>query len=302
MLRIFRVDHKNELTIQDPRLMYIDVTKDTNIKQEYIKKKVPKIRDTTFPLYLENYVLWNENELIMKSIKNDDEITVAESELYKAFYGYYETRDVPVVVFYLNDEELEFLKSKNKARNIRGLIMKSIKNDDELEVEEPEISKAFYGYYETRDVPVVVFYLNEEELEFLKSKNKARNIRYEFFDENEPGAGTSRWLLFPGRIDMGYHYVSTYGLIMQDIEEEPRMFYFTENDRLFCGTRSMSISTIEVKDILDCPQSQYDISEKVYNFDTHRDRAMYASKIDTEFLAKHLGVPLKFLDQTFMPE
>ena len=81
---------------------------------------------------------------------------------------------------------------------------------------------------------------------------------------------------------------------MQDIEEEPRMFYFTENDRLFCGTRSMSISTIEVKDILDCPQSQYDISEKVYNFDTHRDRAMYASKIDTEFLAKHLGVPLKF--------
>ena len=244
MLRIFRVDHKNELTIQDPRLMYIDVTKDTNIKQEYIKKKVPKMKNTSFPLYLENYILWNE----------------------------------------------------------RGLIMKSIKNDDELEVEEPEISKAFYGYYETRDVPVVVFYLNEEELEFLKSKNKARNIRYEFFDENEPGAGTSRWLLFPGRIDMGYHYVLTYGLIMQDIEEEPRMFYFTENDRLFCGTRSMSISTIEVKDILDCPQSQYDISEKVYNFDTHRDRAMYASKIDTEFLAKHLGVPLKFLDQTFMPE
>ena len=244
MLRIFRVDHKNELTIQDPRLMYIDVTKDTNIKQEYIKKKVPKIRDTSFPLYLENCILWNE----------------------------------------------------------RGLIMKSIKNDDELEVEEPEISKAFYGYYETRDVPVVVFYLNEEELEFLKSKNKARNVRYEFFDEDGPGKSLVRWLLFPGRIEMGLHYVLTFALRVQDIEEEPRMFYFTENDRLFCGTRSMSIGTIEVKDILDCPQSQYDISEKVYNFDTHRDRAMYASKIDTEFLAKHLGVPLNFLDQTFMPE
>ena len=132
MLRIFRVDQKNELTIQDPRLMYIDVTKDTNIKQEYIKKKVPKIRDTTFPLYLENYVLWNENELIMKSIKNDDEITVAESELYKAFYGYYETRDVPVVVFYLNDEELEFLKSKNKARNIRYEFLMKMNLEKEL--------------------------------------------------------------------------------------------------------------------------------------------------------------------------
>ena len=244
MLRIFRVDHKKELTIQDPRLMYIDVTKDTNIKQEYIKKKVPKMRNSPFPLYLENYVLWNEN----------------------------------------------------------GLMMKSIKNDDELEVEESELPKAFYGYYETRDVPVVAFYLNDEELEFLKSKNKARNIRYEFFDENEPGVGASTWLLFPGRIELGSHYVLTFTLIMQDIEEEPRMFYFTENERLFCGTISMTISTIEVKDILDCPRSQYDISEKVYKFDTHRDGAMFGSKLDTKFLAKHLGVPLKFLDQTFMPE
>ncbi|KAK6868096.1 hypothetical protein K6H11_004561 [Candida tropicalis] len=244
MLRIFRVDHKKELTIQDARLMYIDVTKDTNIKQEYIKKKVPKMKNTSFPLYLENYVLWDE----------------------------------------------------------RGLIMKSIKNDDELEVEESEIPKAFYGYYETRDVPVVAFYLNDEELEFLKSKNKARNVRYEFFDENEPGVGASTWLLFPGRIELGSHYVSTFTLIMQDIEEEPRMFYFTENERLFCGTISMTISTIEVKDILDCPRSQYDISEKVYKFDTHRDGAMFGSKLDTKFLAKHLGVPLKFLDQTFMPE
>ena len=119
MLRIFRVHHKKELTIQDPRLMYIDVTKDTNIKQEYIKKKVPKMRDSPFPLYLENYVLWNESGLIMKSIKNDDEITVEEQELPKAFYGYYETRDVPVVAFYLNEDELEFLKSRNKASNVR---------------------------------------------------------------------------------------------------------------------------------------------------------------------------------------
>lgn len=244
MLRIFRLDHKKELYIQDPRFEYIDVTNDTNIKEEYIKKEVPKMRNKTFPLYLENYVLWNES----------------------------------------------------------GLLMKSIKNDDELEVEESEIPKAFYGYYETRDVPVVAFYLNEEELEFLKSKNKARNIRYEFFDENEPGVGTSRWLLFPGRIELGRHYVLTYGLRMKRIEGEPRMFYFTENDRLFCGTRSMGISTIEVKDILDCPRSQYDISEKVYKFDTRRDGAMFGSKVDTKFLAKHLGVPLKFLDQTFMPE
>ncbi|KAK6868095.1 hypothetical protein K6H11_004560 [Candida tropicalis] len=244
MLRIFRVHHKKELTIQDPRLMYIDVTKDTNIKQEYIKKKVPKMRDSPFPLYLENYVLWNESGLIMKSIKNDDEITV----------------------------------------------------------EEQELPKAFYGYYETRDVPVVAFYLNEDELEFLKSRNKASNVRYEFFDEDGPGKGLVRWLLFPGRIEMGLHYVSTFALRMQDIEEEPRMFYFTENDRLFCGTGSMGFSTIEVKDILDCPRSQYDISEKVYNFDTRRDRAMFASKVETKDLAKHLGVPLKFLDQIIMPE
>ena len=89
---------------------------------------------------------------------------------------------------------------------------------------------------------------------------------------------------------------------MQDIEEESRMFYFTENSRLFCGTISMSISTIEVSEILDCPRSQYDISEKVYNFDVRRDGALFGSKLDTKFLAKHLGVPLKFLDQTFMPE
>ena len=101
---------------------------------------------------------------------------------------------------------------------------------------------------------------------------------------------------------MGLHYVLTFALRMQDIEEEPRMFYFTENDRLFCGTGSMGFSTIEVKDILDCPRSQYDISEKVYNFDTRRDRAMFASKVETKDLAKHLGVPLKFLDQIIMPE
>ena len=244
MLRIFRVDHHNELSIQDPRLMYIDVTKDTNIKQEYIKKKVPKMRNTTFPLYLENYVVWKENELMMKSIKNDDELEVEESELHKAIYGYYETRDVPVVAFYLDDEELQFLKSRNKA---------------------------------TR-------------------------IRYEFFDEDGPGKSLVRWLLFPGRIEMGLHYVLTFALRMQDIEEEPRMFYFTLNDRLFCGTRSMGMKAIEVDVILDCPRSQYDISEKVYNFDTSRDSAMFASKVDTKFLAKHLGVPLKFLDRTFMPE
>ncbi|KAK6857671.1 hypothetical protein K6H11_005956, partial [Candida tropicalis] len=76
------------------------------------------MKNTSFPLYLENYILWNERGLIMKSIKNDDELEVEEPEISKAFYGYYETRDVPVVVFYLNEEELEFLKSKNKARNI----------------------------------------------------------------------------------------------------------------------------------------------------------------------------------------
>ena len=119
MLRIFRVHHKKELIYPRSKVDVYRCYQGYQYQARIHQEESSKMRDSPFPLYLENYVLWNESGLIMKSIKNDDEITVEESELPKAFYGYYETRDVPVVAFYLNEDELEFLKSRNKASNVR---------------------------------------------------------------------------------------------------------------------------------------------------------------------------------------
>lgn len=242
MIRIFRVDHTNELSNDDPHFEYIDVTKDTNIKEKYINSRpVKKMTPSSIPLYLENYVVWTKDTLLMKSIHNDLE----------------------------------------------------------KEVDETEVSKAIIGYYELRDAPVVVFYLDDQELEFLKSKNKATNVRFEYY--NGDGA-YGLWYLIPGQIEMGYSLALTYSIIVQGLKDGARMFYFTDNGRLYCSTIGTRFCVIEVDEILDSPHSYYDIAEKVYKFYMKADADLQLYRIRTRRLAKYLGKPVKFLGETFLPE
>lgn len=245
MIRIFRVDHTNELSNDDPHFEYIDVTKDTNIKEKYINSRpVKKMTPSSIPLYLENYVVWTKDTLLMKSIHNDLE----------------------------------------------------------KEVDETEVSKAIIGYYELRDAPVVVFYLDDQELEFLKSRNKATNVIYEFYDPDGPWGAYSVWYLLPGEKEMGYSLALSYSLRLKEFKDRPRMFYFTENDRLFCSTIGTRFCVIEVDEILDSPHSYYDIAEKVYKFYMKADADLQLYRIRTRRLAKYLGKPVKFLGETFLPE
>lgn len=242
MIRIFRVDHNNELSTNDPHFEYIDVTKDINIKEKYINvRPVKKMTPSNLPLYFDNYIIWSKDALLMKSVHNDLELVVDETEVNKAIVGYYELRDTPVVVFYLNDEQLKFLKSRNKASNVK------------------------------------------------------------FERSTGPGA-YCRWYLLPGEIEMGHSLALTYSLRLQRMEEGSRMFYFTKNDRLFCSTLGTRFCVIEVDEILDCPHSYYDIAEKVYKFDMKVDTILQSSRIRNEELSKYLGKPVKFLGETFMPE
>ncbi|EMG46101.1 hypothetical protein SBY92_001180 [Candida maltosa Xu316] len=247
MLRIFRVDHQRKLEEDNLRYEYIDVDKDTNIQKKYIKIK-PK-RMSSFPdieLYLENYVVWNEEGLLLGSIKNDVQIKIEESELFKVFYGYWETQDLPVVAFYLNDEELKLLKEANQATN----------------------------------------------------------VRYEYFDEDSVDSCYSGdWYLFPGKVDMGFSYALKYTSSVKDRsgKSTSRMFYFTDNGKIYCGTTGMRHCCIEVKQILDCPKAGYDISSKVYKFTLPTDIELQMAKSDAKFLAAQLEKSIKFLDLVIEP-
>ncbi|EMG46106.1 hypothetical protein SBY92_001191 [Candida maltosa Xu316] len=249
MLRIFRVDHQRKLQDDNLRYEYIDVDKDTNIQKKFIKIR-PK-RMSSFPdieLYLENYVIWNDDGLFLGSSKNDVQIKIDESELFKVFYGYWETQDLPVVAFYLNDEELKFLKEANQATN----------------------------------------------------------VRYEYYDEESTGSYyRGDWYLFPGKVEMeSFSQATMYSTSVKDRsgKSTSRMYYFTDNGKLYCGTAGMRNKCIEVKHILDCPQAGYDISSKVYDFTLPGDIELQIAEIDTKYLAAHLQKPIKFLDSVIGPD
>ncbi|EMG48543.1 hypothetical protein G210_0873, partial [Candida maltosa Xu316] len=86
MLRIFRVDHQRKLEEDNLRYEYIDVDKDTNIQKKYIKIRPKRMSFPDIELYLENYVIWNDEGLLLGSSKNDVQIKIEESELFKVFY------------------------------------------------------------------------------------------------------------------------------------------------------------------------------------------------------------------------
>ncbi|EMG48550.1 hypothetical protein G210_0870 [Candida maltosa Xu316] len=247
MLRIFRVDHHRKLEEDNLRYEYIDVDKDTNIQKKYIKIKPKKMSFPDIELYLENYAIWNDEGLLLGSSKNDVQIKVDESELFKVFYGYWETQDLPVVTFYLNDEELKLLKEANQATN----------------------------------------------------------VRYEYYDEESTGSYYGGdWYLFPGKVEMGFSYALMYSTYVKDRsgKSTSRMFYFTDNGKIYCGTTGMSNSCIEVKNILDCPKAGYDISSKVYDFTLPTDIELQTAEIDTKYLAAHLEKSIKFLDRVIEPD
>ncbi|RCK65077.1 hypothetical protein Cantr_00870 [Candida viswanathii] len=238
MLRIFRVDHQKEISPPDPRYLYIDVTKDTNIKHEHINKEVPTMKNKEIPLYSDNYVLRKDN----------------------------------------------------------GLLMKSIRNNAELEVDATELPKAFYGYYENKHVPVVVFYRSDEEVEFLKSKNQAARVKYEFFDDDK--VIPMPWYTMPGENMMVRSYVFAYLGAIWDKPNVSRMYYFTEDERLYCANAGIKHGAIEVESILDASQPNYDIAEKVYKFAILKDIQLDVARITNKRLVEHVGVPLLFLGRT----
>ncbi|EMG48634.1 hypothetical protein G210_0755, partial [Candida maltosa Xu316] len=95
-----------------------------------------------------------------------------------------------------------------------------------------------------------------------------------------------------------------YSIYLQDRsgKSTSRMFYFTDNGKLYCGTVGMRNYCIEVNHILDCPKAGYDISSKVYEFTLPGDIELGVAKSNTMFLAAHLEKPIKFLDLVIEPD
>ncbi|EMG48544.1 hypothetical protein G210_0872, partial [Candida maltosa Xu316] len=111
------------------------------------------------------------------------------------------------------------------------------------------------------------------------------------------------WYLFPGKVDMGFSYARKYSTITKERmgKSTSRMFYFTDNGKIYCGTAGMRNCCIEVKNILDSPKAGYDISSKVYQFMLPGDLELGVAESNTKFLAAHLEKPIKFLDHAIEP-
>ncbi|EMG48645.1 hypothetical protein G210_0754, partial [Candida maltosa Xu316] len=112
------------------------------------------------------------------------------------------------------------------------------------------------------------------------------------------------WCLFPGKVKMEFSYLWMYYTITKERvgKDTSRMFYFTDNGKIYCGTTGMRNCCIEVKHILDCPKAGYDISCKVYELTMPTDIELQIAKLDTKYLAAHLQKPIKFLDLMIEPD
>ncbi|RCK66383.1 hypothetical protein Cantr_02159 [Candida viswanathii] len=146
-----------------------------------------------------------------------------------------------------------------------GLYMRFTKCDDELKVDASELSKTFYGDYDLRDLPVKLYYKDDYELEILMKACVTKNYVLEHRElvpgENPPYP----WYLMPGDIPLGMSHAIEHWNSMKIFERVARIFYFVENDRIFCSTLGMGWKgkCIQVDQITDCPRSYYNIAEMV---------------------------------------
>ncbi|RCK65424.1 Alcohol dehydrogenase 2 [Candida viswanathii] len=109
-----------------------------------------------------------------------------------------------------------------------SLYMKTTKGDEEIQVEESELRKIFYGYYEVKDVAVSINYKDAEELELLQSANAAQNyelIRWNFKEDEVP---LMEWYLLPGEILLGSSQMRRYGFKAYRDPTLSQMLYFAE--------------------------------------------------------------------------
>ncbi|RCK65683.1 hypothetical protein Cantr_01101 [Candida viswanathii] len=166
-----------------------------------------------------------------------------------------------------------------------GLYLRFTKCDDELKVNASELPKTFYGDYVLRDLPVKLYYKDDYELEILMK------------------ACPYPWYLMPGDIPLGRSCVGEHWNNMKNIGTVARTLYFTGNGRIFCTTLGMGWKgkCIEVDLIRNCPQSYYDIAERIYKLDVEIDLELERALRNNKGLARRIGKPLRFLDRTLQP-
>ncbi|RCK66424.1 hypothetical protein Cantr_02142 [Candida viswanathii] len=184
-----------------------------------------------------------------------------------------------------------------------GLYMRFTKCDDELNVDASELPKTFYGDYDLRDSPVKIYYKDDYELDILMKACVTKNyiLRHR---ELVPGEiPPYLWCLMPGNIPLGLYHAIEHWKNMADDDRVARIFYFTENDRIFCTTLGMGWrgKCIQVELITDCPRSYYDIAEMIYNFDLENDLELQLALRRNQNLATEIGQPLRFLGRTLQP-
>ncbi|RCK65456.1 hypothetical protein Cantr_01116 [Candida viswanathii] len=139
---------------------------------------------------------------------------------------------------------------------------------------------AIQPYYDLRVLPVRIRYKDEYELEILMAcvtKNYVLSHRELVPGETPP----YHWSLMPGSHTIE-HWKN-----MKDDDRVARIFYFTENDRIFFTTLGMG--------------SYYDIAEMVYHFDLENDLELQRALRKNQNLATEIGKPLAFLDRTLQP-
>ncbi|RCK66430.1 hypothetical protein Cantr_02160 [Candida viswanathii] len=184
-----------------------------------------------------------------------------------------------------------------------ALYMRFTKCDEELKVDASELPKTFYGDYDLRELPVKIYYKDDYELGILMKACVTKNyiLRHR---ELVPGEiPPYLWCLMPGDIPLGLSHAIEHWKNMADDDRVARIFYFTENDRIFCTTLGMGWrgKCIQVKLISDCPRSYYDISKMIYNLDLENDLELQRALRGNQDLATEIGKPLLFLNMTLQP-
>ncbi|RCK55546.1 hypothetical protein Cantr_03941 [Candida viswanathii] len=184
-----------------------------------------------------------------------------------------------------------------------GLYMRFTKCDDELKVDASELPKTFYGDYDLRALPVRIHYKDVHELDLLMKAWMTKNYELEYRKVTPGDPQHYFWYLRPGDIPLGMSCAIEHWNNMKTFETVARIFYFVENDRIFCTTLGMGWKgkCIQVELITDCPRSYYDIAEMVHNFDLENDLELQRALTNNQDLARKIGEPLLFLDRTLQP-